>query len=196
MARLFERHLAFAPDGRIAISKKVLLKADLNFDEISFSFAYLRRRGVYSDFKEDEAYIVHNNDVFTDDDDCIYRLTVDAEKLRSFLASALSKNGDVQSKFDEATSILKIGFSNIEIPPGKNEFYFCRALFKRPVNTFIDWSEISEEIDGDFDIAKKEKAKKKIRDTMRSIHKRIEKITDGKAEPLFLWRVKSVKRNY
>lgn len=197
LAKICERHLPFETNGKIYVSKKVLLKEGLNFDEIDFAFAFLRKWGICQVVDHEPVYELDFDGTYDIDlEDRGYRFSVDRDRLHALITEAVSDTGECISIFDEKTSKITIGRYTIELPPSKNEYQFCRAMFKRTVREFVDWSTIYEEIDGEFDVADKQKAKKKIRDTMRALRQRIDKATTGKVSPLFDWKIKSIRRNY
>jgi len=96
--------------------------------------------------------------------------------------------------FEDDEAAIYIMGKKCALPPYKNEHDFCRAMFKRPVDKFIDWSVIYEEMTGG-DFENSEKDKRIVQDTMYRINKRIKKFchTDN---DLFTWKIKTVKRNY
>lgn len=100
--------------------------------------------------------------------------------------------------FDDEKAKIIIDNKECQIPPYKNEHYFCRAIFQHPVNEFVDWSIIFENMDKIITSDNKkdaEKEKRSVQDTMYALNKRI-KETINTEDDLFIWKEKSIKRNY
>ncbi len=96
---------------------------------------------------------------------------------------------------DDNKATLLIGEHRCQLPPFKNEHYFCRAMYEHELNEPIDWSSIYEKMTGKkFEDAKSvEKNMRMVRDTMYAVNNRI-KATVNTEGDLFKWENKSIKR--
>jgi len=105
---------------------------------------------------------------------------------------------DNNISFDDDKAKIIIGKKECQLPAYKNEHYFCRAIFQHPVDEFVDWSIIFENMDKTLNSGNKKdstKDKRSIQDTMYAINKRIKGVVNTD-DDLFTWKDKSVKRNY
>lgn len=94
-------------------------------------------------------------------------------------------------EFLDDDALIKLGNKRCQLPPYKNEHFFCRAAFEHPVDEPIDWSIIYEKMTGE-EVKDKEKNKRTVYDTLIRINKRVEKILGIKN--LFVWGIKTIKR--
>lgn len=96
--------------------------------------------------------------------------------------------------FDDESATLKIDGKIIQLPPYKNEHYFCRAMFKYNKNEPVEFSDIEGEIVG-MKMGDKKDSWRIAYDTMRKINKRVAESlnTDSK---LFTLSEETVRRNY
>jgi hypothetical protein len=94
--------------------------------------------------------------------------------------------------FVDHEAILVLGDAICQIPPAQNEHSFCRAMFQRRINEFVDWSLIHDEMMGADTITDYEKARRMVYDTYLAINERVEK--DLGIQSLFVWRRKMIKR--
>lgn len=101
--------------------------------------------------------------------------------------------------FNDEEAVIKIGNQKCQLPPFKNEHYFCRAMFQFPIKEFVDWSTIYEKYEGMESKNKMpsnpKKDKRTIQDAMYAINKRIKEVIST-GDNLFTWKEKSIKRNY
>lgn len=99
--------------------------------------------------------------------------------------------------FDDDKAKIAIGNKECQLPAYKNEHYFCRAIWQHPVNEFVDWSTVFENMDKTLNSNKKgtEKDKRSIQDTMYAVNKRIKDVINTE-DDLFTWKERSIKRNY
>lgn len=105
---------------------------------------------------------------------------------------------DTKIEYDDDKAHIKINSQIVNLPPQKNEHYFCRAMFQRPEKEFIDWSIIFEDMDKILNSLNKkdaEKDKRMVQDTMYAVNKRIKNVVKTK-DDLFTWKEKSIRRNY
>jgi hypothetical protein len=100
------------------------------------------------------------------------------------------KHKKSSSKFFDNEVILEVDGFRIQLPPYKNEHFFCRAIFEYSLNEPVDWEPICEKMTGLFSGDSK-LSWRKVYDTMESINKRIKEKGLSK---LFIWQEKSVKR--
>jgi hypothetical protein len=94
--------------------------------------------------------------------------------------------------FVDQEAILTLGNAICQIPPAQNEHSFCRAMFQRKINEFVDWSFIHDEMMGSDTINDYEKARRMVYDAYLAINERVEK--DLGINSLFVWRRKMIKR--
>ncbi len=99
--------------------------------------------------------------------------------------------------FDDDKAKIIIGNKECQLPAYKNEHYFCRAIWQHPVNEFVDWSIVFENMDKTLNSNKKgtEKDKRSVQDTLYAVNKRIKDVIHTE-DDLFAWKEKSIKRNY
>lgn len=97
-------------------------------------------------------------------------------------------------EFDDNEAVLVCGSKRCQLPPFKNEHYFCRAVFEYPVNEPVDWSLVFEKmtghLKGEEDLPKK--GWRKVYDTMEAINKRAGNVLG--VPNLFVWREKTITR--
>ncbi|MCH7828730.1 hypothetical protein IH982_02610 [Patescibacteria group bacterium] len=97
--------------------------------------------------------------------------------------------------FDDATTSLKMGRKKCQLPPFKNEHFFCRELFKYLPNEAVDWSLIYEAITGnqvDSNKQKQQKNRKMVYDVYENLNKRGKELFGIKN--WLVWQGKTVKR--
>lgn len=97
--------------------------------------------------------------------------------------------------FDETKPAILINEKVCPLPPAKNEDYFAKAMFRRPVGEFVDWSIIHQEITGKSESIGDKTDQRMVRDTMDRLNNRIQELLNTDDE-LFSWENKSIKRNY
>lgn len=107
---------------------------------------------------------------------------------------SLPTGSDSPVEFDDNKGVLVCGDKRCQLPPYKNEHYFCRAVFEYPVNEPVDWSLIFERISGhqkdeEYDT---KKAKRKVYDAMEALNERVEEVLGVK--DLFIMREKTITR--
>lgn len=95
-------------------------------------------------------------------------------------------------EFDDKKAIIKIGNFLIELPPHKNEYDFCRVMWKYQIREPVDWSEIYEEMTNQ-DPDNKNKNERMVRDAMYSANKRV-RAKANTGDDLFNWSNKCIKR--
>src|SRR3989338_5291393 len=86
-------------------------------------------------YKNDLRRILESVTIQTD------RAPENVTKLKSSL-----KSMDV--KYDDGAAVLYVGSQKCQIPPYKNEHYFCRVMYEHDVNEIIDWSILYEKMTG------------------------------------------------
>lgn len=114
-----------------------------------------------------------------------------------------NKKNDLKSaeiKYDDDNATLEIGNKKCQIPPYKNEHYFCRAMYEHGTNEPIDWSGIYEKMTGYYEAYYGKPSATRanwrvVYDTMDALNKRIKEVVNTDDE-LFIWQEKTVKRNY
>jgi len=102
-----------------------------------------------------------------------------------------------KTEFIDDEAIIKIGDKKCQLPPYKNEHFFCRALYEYPINEPVDWSIIYEKITGYWEkyFGKPKNWRKNWRivyDTMKRVNKRVGEVLGIKE--LFKWKNKTIKR--
>lgn len=102
--------------------------------------------------------------------------------------------------YNDNEVVLKIENQKCQLPPYKNEHYFCRAMYEYDVNEPVDWSIIYEKMTGYYEnyYGKPQKIRENWRlvyDTMAALNKRIKKVANTD-DDLFTWQEKTVRRNY
>lgn len=195
-ARILKRYLPMERNGEIFATRKSLKEEGLNIDEVDFGFGYLRSEGVITDLKVKEAMELINDDVYEDHDDRHFHISVNREKLEKLLIDADAPSEEKTSAFDQKTSTLKVGYFIVQIPPYKNEYDFCKAIFSHPPKHLVDWEEIHQQMTGDEEVHNVQKAKRKIYDVLQSLNSKIAKASDGRVEKLFHWKIKTMSRDY
>lgn len=115
------------------------------------------------------------------------------EKAKNNLKSA-------EIRYVDNEAVLEIGSQRCQIPPYKNEHYFCRAMYEHGVNEPIDWSTIYEKITGYYKDFYGEPSKTRenwrvVYDAMEALNNRIKKCM-ATNDDLFTWQEKTIKRNY
>ena len=120
----------------------------------------------------------------------------DKDKFANFYeqSKSLPAGPTTPVEFDDNEAVLACGSKRCQLPPFKNEHYFCRAAFEYPVNEPIDWSLIFERmtghLKGEEDLPKN--GWRKVYDTMEAINKRAGDVLG--VPNLFVWREKTVTR--
>ena len=103
-------------------------------------------------------------------------------------------------EFIDEKAILRWNNKDCEMPPYKNEHYFCRVMYnsQHPIKVAVDWSIIFEEMEEFPDKSKgrdDSKDMRSIQDTMYALNKRVKDVFNTQ-DSLFSWKNKSVVRNY
>lgn len=124
---------------------------------------------------------------------------VEVEGLKNFLKNQKEKGVKISLaqkiiKFDEAKPAILIDKKICPLPPAKNEDYFSKAMFSRPIGEFVDWSTIYQEMTGTETIPDKNK-ERSVRDTMDRLNERIQEVIST-GDQLFSWENRSIRRNY
>jgi hypothetical protein len=100
--------------------------------------------------------------------------------------------------FKDAEAQIVIGPAICQLPPFKNEHYFCRVMFSQPVGKPIDWSDVYEKlsgIKGTPESLGNKTDKRTVQDTMYAVNNRI-KDTFHTDDSLFTWEQLTIKRNF
>lgn len=109
-------------------------------------------------------------------------------------SKSLPTTPDAPVEFDDNEAVLACGSKRCQLPPYKNEHYFCRAVFEYPKNEPVDWSLIFERmtghLKGEEDLPKN--GWRKVYDTMEAINKRAGDVLG--LPNLFVWREKTITR--
>jgi hypothetical protein len=107
------------------------------------------------------------------------------------------KSANIAYNDDEPS--ITINEQKVAIPPYKNEHYLCRTMYEYKKDEAIDWSIIWEKMAGYDNTPDKPEAKKEdwhtAYDTLRAVNKRIQECVNTK-DNLFIWKNKTIKRNY
>jgi len=131
------------------------------------------------------------------------KITKFKEKLLIKLKNLTPSKTDLRSmviKYDDDKAILETENRKCQIPPYKNEHFFCRAMYEHDTNEPTDWSVIYEKITGYYEIfyGKPQNIRANWRlvyDAMEALNKRV-KHTINTDDDLFTWQEKTAKRNY
>lgn len=101
---------------------------------------------------------------------------------------------NVKVSFDDDKAQLILGEVISQLPPFKNEHFFCRAIFEYPAQEPVDWSVIYEKMTHNEpeDAGKNQQM---VYDTMERLNKRIQKVFLTKNK-LFRLQEKAIIRNY
>jgi hypothetical protein len=141
----------------------------------------------------DGTYIYNKNDkIWIKIDERRFKRTIKKYKIDKFQVSIEGK-----TEFIDDEAIIKIGNKKCQLPPYKNEHFFCRAIYEFPVNEPVDWSIIYEKITGYESKYFKKPANIKenwriVYDTMKRLNKRVEEVLGIKE--LFVWKNKTIRR--
>jgi hypothetical protein len=164
------------------ISKPKYFEADINKEKTLWLLDALGRKTDYF-----EEIVIKDGKLF---------LTVSGVELlkqaHKLVAEKLTgqKPKESLSKFFDNEAILEVDGFRIQLPPHKNEHFFCQAIFEYSLNEPVDWEPICEKMTGLL-FGDPKLNWRKVYDTMESINKRIEEKGLSK---LFIWQEKSVKR--
>lgn len=112
---------------------------------------------------------------------------IEQEKPKIFLK-------DTTIIYNDNEAVLLIGSQKCQLPPYKNEHYFCRAMFEHMAREAIDWSIIYEKMTG-TESQNKVKDKRKIYDAFEAINKRV-KATADTDDDFFTFKENTITRNY
>jgi len=102
--------------------------------------------------------------------------------------------------YDDNTAIIKVGDKKCQIPPYKNEHFFCRAMYEHGINEPIDWSIVYEKMTGYYEdwfgkpLNKRENWRI-VYDATEALNNRIKDCINTD-DDLFTWQEKTIKRNY
>jgi hypothetical protein len=113
-------------------------------------------------------------------------------------ASELLSLTGQQITFKDAEAQIVVGSVTCQLPPFKNEHYFCRVMFSQPVGKPIDWSDVYEKlsgIKGTPETLGNKTDKRTVQDTMYAVNNRI-KDTFHTDDSLFTWEQLTIKRNF
>ena len=126
------------------------------------------------------------------------KLKVNRKKFNDFYVEQKSASEDqdltIPVEFNDNDAVLIYQGKRCQLPPYKNEHFFCRAVFEYPKNEPVDWSVIFEKMTGygEDSIKGAKEESRKVYDSMEALNKRVEKVLGIKN--LFLWREKTVTR--
>ena len=167
--------------------------------EVFGFFNKLKKYGCFDNIENiKESYIFNNIDIDILNE---YKKNLIEIKEKGENADYLKlKLKDKDIKFEDDKARLLIEGRIVELPPYKNEHYFCRAVFEYNANEPIDWSIIYEKVTGYYEnfFGKPSPSKRNWRiiyDVLTNLNKRI-KETINTNDDLFVWQEKTVKRQY
>ena len=109
------------------------------------------------------------------------------------------KNFDeLEVTFDDNKANIRVGNSVCQLPPYKNEHFFCRVMFEYQANEPADWMDCYEKMTGYYEIyfGKPKDSKENwhmVYDAMQALNERIKKVAKIN-EDLFIWNEKTIKR--
>ena len=101
-------------------------------------------------------------------------------------------------QFIDKEAVLKINNISIQLPPHKNEHWFCQAAFEYSPNEPVDWDELYEKMSGSYELffGKPKGTKtnwRKVYDTMEAINNRV---VERGFSKIFTWQEKTIRRLY
>lgn len=105
---------------------------------------------------------------------------------------------DSKVTFDDDKAIIRIDDTICQLPPFKNEHFFCRAMFEYPANEPVGWDVCYEKMTGYYkELYEKSKNTKNghrmVFDTVRNLNKRIQEVANV-SENLFICQQKTIRR--
>lgn len=101
---------------------------------------------------------------------------------------------DYLISFNENASVIHLDETEIPLPEFRKEYYFCKAMFKRPKSEAVDWSVIFNEMDSkSSDNLPDKNHWRYVYDAHIDVNNRIKELL-GTDEKLFVWSEKTVKR--
>jgi hypothetical protein len=93
-----------------------------------------------------------------------FECEMDIPKMKEFI-----KRGAGESTiFDQIKSQIILGHKELHIPRNTNQFYFCKIMYEHPINEWVEWDEIYEEMQGDLETG----TWKKVYDVMIEVNKK------------------------
>lgn len=100
------------------------------------------------------------------------------------------------SVFKDDEAKLIVDGITVQLPPHKNEHWFCRAMDEHSPNEPVDWDQLYEEISGNYKgffgkLEDTKNPKRMVYDTVEAINGRLKKIGLSK---LYIWQENTVKR--
>lgn len=128
----------------------------------------------------------------------VIKLKINRKKIKDFYTEQKSTKDDQDPtapiEFNDNDAALIYQGKRCQLPPYKNEHFFCRAVFEYPKNEPVDWSSVFEKMTGygEDSIKGAKEESRKVYDSMEALNKRVEKVFGIKN--FFIWREKTVTR--
>lgn len=102
--------------------------------------------------------------------------------------------------FNDEEANLVVDGNVVPLPSFRNEHYLCRAMWRYPMDEFVSWDTIYQEISGYYEQqfgkpSSKRETWRIVYDAMERLNKRINEVT-GTKDDLFSWSEKTIKRNF
>ncbi len=201
LLKIIEDYAKLEISNTVILPADEILKAGIEHDEITLVCDFLSEKNLISGYTvRERSEELLSKELAKIDDTLKQRFYIEGifdfnlVHFALYIFNLIPRNAEhgVKIKFLDKEATLEINGERVELPPSKNEYYFCRAMFKQPINVFVDWSVLYEEITGSDGLGDKANWRK-VYDTFRSVNRRI---ADKGVEPLFAWTGKGAKRRY
>lgn len=192
--RAFHEKEGFIEDGYIFPVNIRLYKGKPISEEDPTPFITLYNEGYLRlHYLWEGLYIKNNEDKITlDINEKLFNHTI-----KKYEIDKLQPVIERRTEFLDDKGIIRYGNKKCQLPPYKNEYFFCQAMYEFPINEPVDWSIIYEKITGyRTDIFGKPKNTREnwriVYDTMNRVNKRVREVLG--IEKLFIWQEKTIRR--
>ncbi len=128
---------------------------------------------------------------------------LDIKPIKELLSAASDDKRDTKLnfgkvEFDNSKAVVLIDEYICQLPPDKDEHFFCRAMFSHPAGEPVSWDICYEEMTGvEPDLMTNRRQmrpeQRKVYDTMLRINNRIQKGTSINKN-LFIWKNQTIRR--
>jgi len=168
---------------------------EFNFSKQGFTDDRVRRllAAISSEADYEEEINVESNKL------CLSALAVELLIYARNLAEKKLKGKQVieqSSVFKDDEVKLIVDGITVQLPPYKNEHWFCRVMSEHLPNEPVDWDQLYEEISGNYKrffgkLDDVKNPKRMVYDTVEAINSRLKKMGLSK---LYIWQENTVKR--